>query len=81
MQSDFSVAVHALVYLSVKGCTLSSDALADNICTHAARVRKVMRVIGLLHRWVGRRRTTGGSRRHRAQPSRSDRPEGAYRGG
>ena len=29
MKSDFSVAVHALVYLSVKGCTLSSDALAD----------------------------------------------------
>lgn len=28
MKSDFSVAVHALVYLSVKGCTLSSDALA-----------------------------------------------------
>ena len=26
----------------VKGCTLSSDALADNICTNAARVRKVM---------------------------------------
>lgn len=42
MKSDFSVAVHALVYLSVKGCTLSSDALADNICTNAARVRKVM---------------------------------------
>ena len=37
MKSDFSVAVHALVYLSVKGCTLSSDALADNICTNAAR--------------------------------------------
>ena len=42
MKSDFSVAVHALVYLSVKGCTLSSDALADNICTNAARVPKVM---------------------------------------
>ena len=31
MKSDFSVAVHALVYLSVKGCTLSSDALADKL--------------------------------------------------
>ena len=27
MKSDFSVAVHALVYLSVKGCTLSSLSL------------------------------------------------------
>lgn len=42
MNSDFSVAVHALVYLAHKGCRLSSEALADNVCTNAARVRKVM---------------------------------------
>ena len=42
MNSDFSVAVHAMVYLSHSGCTLSSEALAQNICTNPARVRKVM---------------------------------------
>jgi len=38
----FSLAVHALVYLSHKDCWLSSEALAANICTNPARVRKVM---------------------------------------
>ncbi len=42
MNSDFNVAVHALVYLQHKACTLSSEELAENICTNAARVRKVM---------------------------------------
>ncbi|MBC8569320.1 RrF2 family transcriptional regulator [Zongyangia hominis] len=42
MNSDFNIAVHALVYLSHKGCTLSSEALAENICTNPARVRKVL---------------------------------------
>lgn len=42
MNSDFNVAVHALVYLDHKACTLSSEELAENICTNAARVRKVM---------------------------------------
>lgn len=42
MNSDFCVAVHALVYLNHKKEVLSSEALAENICTNAARVRKVM---------------------------------------
>lgn len=42
MTSDFCVAVHALVYLNHKAQVLSSDALAENICTNPARVRKVM---------------------------------------
>lgn len=42
MNSDFCVAVHALVYLNHKDCVQSSDALAENICTNPARVRKVM---------------------------------------
>lgn len=42
MTSEFCVAVHALVYLNHKAATLSSEALAENICTHPARVRKVM---------------------------------------
>lgn len=42
MTSEFTIALHALVYLDHKACTLSSDELAENICTNPARVRKVM---------------------------------------
>lgn len=42
MTSEFSVAVHALVYLNHKGVLVSSEDLARNICTNPARVRKVM---------------------------------------
>lgn len=42
MKSDFCVAVHALVFLNHKQELLSSEALAENICTNPARVRKVM---------------------------------------
>lgn len=42
MDGMFSLAVHALVYLNHKNCIISSEALAENICTNPARVRKVM---------------------------------------
>jgi Rrf2 family protein len=42
MNSDFCVAVHALVYLNRKAEVVSSEELAKNICTHPARVRKVL---------------------------------------
>lgn len=42
MTSEFSVAVHALVFLNHKARVLSSEELAENICTNPARVRKVM---------------------------------------
>ncbi len=42
MNGLFCVAVHALVYLDKRGCMLSSEELAANICTNPARVRKVM---------------------------------------
>ena len=42
MNSDFTVAVHALVCLAHSGKVLSSEELAENICTNPARVRKVM---------------------------------------
>ncbi len=42
MNSDFSVATHALVFLSCKNTVLSSEELADSICTNPARVRKVV---------------------------------------
>ncbi len=45
MNGDFTLAVHALVFLNHKKETVSSDMLADNICTHPARVRKVMTLL------------------------------------
>ncbi|MEA4934822.1 MAG: Rrf2 family transcriptional regulator [Lawsonibacter sp.] len=42
MNSSFCVGVHALVYLSHSACLLSSEELAENICTNPARVRKIM---------------------------------------
>ncbi len=42
MNGDFTLAVHALVFLNHKQTTISSEELADNICTHAVRVRKIM---------------------------------------
>lgn len=42
MTSEFAIAVHALVYLNHKQETVSSEALAANVCTNPARVRKVM---------------------------------------
>lgn len=42
MNSEFGIAVHALVFLNHKSQTLSSIELAENICTNPARVRKVM---------------------------------------
>lgn len=42
MNGEFNAAVHALVCLKHKGGLLSSDALAANICTNPARVRKIM---------------------------------------
>ncbi len=42
MTSEFGVAVHALVFLSHRQTTHSSEELAQNICTNPARVRKIM---------------------------------------
>ena len=42
MNSEFCIAVHGLVFLKLKKQCLSSEALAENICTNPARVRKVM---------------------------------------
>ena len=45
MTGNFCVAVHALVYLNHKGETVSSEKLAENICTNPTRVRKVMSML------------------------------------
>ena len=42
MTSEFTIALHALVFLHQHGGTVSSEQLAENICTNPARVRKVM---------------------------------------
>lgn len=42
MNGEFNAAVHALVCLHHKGSLLSSEALASNVCTNPARVRKIM---------------------------------------
>ena len=42
MNGMFCVAVHALICLDKRGCMLSSEELATNICTNPARVRKIM---------------------------------------
>ena len=42
MNGDFSLAVHALVYIYHKQKPQDSEELAVNICTNPARVRRVM---------------------------------------
>ena len=42
MNSDLNVATHALVYLNHCECIVSSEDLAENICTNPARIRRVL---------------------------------------
>ncbi len=42
MTSEFAMAVHALVFLNHKGGCLSSEKIAENVCTNPATVRKVL---------------------------------------
>lgn len=42
VDSSFNLAVHALICLSHSGRSLSSEALAENICTNPTRVRRVL---------------------------------------
>ena len=42
MTSEFTIAVHALVFLNHKATVYSSEGLAENVCTNPARIRKVM---------------------------------------
>lgn len=42
MTSEFTVAVHAVVYLAHMNQPLSSEVLACNVCTHPARIRKIL---------------------------------------
>ena len=42
MTSEFAIAVHALVFLNHKQESQSSEEIAENVCTHSARIRKVL---------------------------------------
>lgn len=42
MTGEFAIGVHALVFLNHKKCVQSSEAIAKNVCTNPARVRKVL---------------------------------------
>lgn len=42
MTGEFTIAVHAMVYLNHKKTMLSSEEIAANVCTNAARIRKVL---------------------------------------
>lgn len=42
MTSEFIVAVHAVVFLNHKAKSMTSEEIAENVCTNPARVRKVM---------------------------------------
>ncbi|NCC07499.1 MAG: Rrf2 family transcriptional regulator [Clostridia bacterium] len=42
MTAEFIVAVHSLVFLNHKKCSLSSEMIAENVCTNPARVRKIL---------------------------------------
>jgi len=42
MTSDFAVAVHALVFLNHKQRPESSEQIAENVCTHPVRLRRIL---------------------------------------
>ena len=77
MNSDFVVAVHALVYLNHKADVVSSEALADNICTNAARVRKVMAPLKRAG-FVETREGSVGGYRFAADPAKTDLKQVAF---
>ena len=56
MDSSFNLAVHALVCLSHSGRSLSSEVLAENICTNPARVRRVSTIPAFFSPAMTRRR-------------------------
>ena len=62
MDSSFNLAVHALVCLSHSGRFLSSEALAENICTNPTRVRRVMAALKKAGIVVTREGSDGGYR-------------------
>ena len=50
MNSEFVIAVHALAYMGHKQDKVSSEELAENICTNPAKKRKVMSALRNCHK-------------------------------
>lgn len=42
MTGEFTAAVHAVVFLNHKARSMTSEEIAENVCTNPARVRKIM---------------------------------------
>ncbi|MCH4178826.1 MAG: Rrf2 family transcriptional regulator [Megasphaera sp.] len=42
MTSEFAIAVHAITYLNHKQESLSSEQIAENVCVHPVRIRKIL---------------------------------------
>ena len=42
MSSEFTIAVHAMIWLNRQGGTLDSETLAEKVGTNPVRIRKVM---------------------------------------
>lgn len=42
MTGEFTAAVHAVVYLNHKAAFITSEEIAQNVCTNPARIRKIM---------------------------------------
>lgn len=60
MNSEFSIAVHSLVLLANRTDRMAtSDIIAENVCTHPARVRKVLGILRK-HGFVATREGIGG---------------------
>lgn len=60
MNSEFSIAVHSMVLLAHRSDHMAtSEMIANNVCTHPARVRKVMSLLKK-HGFVNTKEGTGG---------------------
>lgn len=42
LTSEFAIAVHAIVFLNHRQCSLSSEQIAENVCVHPVRIRKIL---------------------------------------
>jgi len=60
MTSEFNIAVHSLVYLAnLPDRMATSETIATNICTHPARVRKVLALLRK-HQYITAKEGAGG---------------------
>jgi Rrf2 family protein len=70
MNSEFTIAVHSLVYLAyLPDGMASSEMLADNVNTNSARIRKVMSTLRKSG-YVATREGAGGGYRLTAEPDK-----------